>query len=84
MMFDHGVDSIAVTCCIWNCKLLLNMNTTEMFLTFFVTKLLFMLANYESSKLGGMFLPIINGPSDGNVFLSIVFSCQYFFGDLFF
>ena len=81
MMFDHGVDSLAVTTTLWNCKIILNMNSNEMIITFLVTKFLFILANYESAKLGGMFLPIFNGPSDGNVILTCLFCTPYFFGD---
>jgi hypothetical protein len=84
MMFDHGCDSIAVACTTWNIKLLMNMNSNELLLTFVLTKFLFILVNYEAAKYGGMNLPIVNGPSDGNVVIAFMFFMPYLFGDNFY
>ena len=46
---------------------------------FAFTKFLFFLTNYEAAKLGSMDLPIINGPSEGNFLIGILFILPIFY-----
>ena len=46
---------------------------------FAFTKFLFFMTNYEAAKLGSMDIPIINGPSEGNFVIGILFILPIFF-----
>jgi hypothetical protein len=70
MLFDHGCDSIitGVFIITWM-KLLASGVSFQAYMILVGGMTGFYLSTLESYYLGGLFLPIINVPSDGNVFL---------------
>jgi hypothetical protein len=70
MLFDHGCDSIITGVLIITWMKLLASGVSFMAYMVLVGGMTgFYLSTLESYFLGGLFLPIINVPSDGNVFL---------------
>jgi ethanolaminephosphotransferase len=81
LLFDHGIDSINNFLLICTIPSLFQMGPTYYFLLFACSLFMgFYYATLEQYYIGGLFLPIFNGVSDGSVLIIVVETISGFTG----
>jgi len=84
LIFDHGCDCFNVICQTITVAAAINTGATwKAYTTYFLASSAFYFNTWEEYYTGELILGEINGPSDGQLVIQIVFMTTYFFGQSF-
>eukprot|EP01016_Furgasonia_blochmanni_P055199 TRINITY_DN9196_c0_g2_i8.p1 TRINITY_DN9196_c0_g2~~TRINITY_DN9196_c0_g2_i8.p1 ORF type:complete len:378 (-),score=41.26 TRINITY_DN9196_c0_g2_i8:231-1364(-) len=83
LLFDHGADALTVNIIGFSFMQVIQLGKTWRTITSYaIASVPFFLATWEEYYTGGLFLPIINGASEGNLFVGILLIFTGFTGSL--